>query len=156
MVIHRTPDQIWHKLHHGCESLEAAHSIHREDSGSVLSILSSMIYGHLRRNIIRRITVWSSIGALSFNAAGGALRSLRDLTNRDIQTLYHELFHAFMDYLTTGSRQGIRTYRRMPLWHLPMNSNAVVTNTCGLRPSHRKKGILKSDFWIRRNLGSAE
>ena len=41
--------------------------------------------------------------ALSLNAAGGALRSLRDLTNKDLQTLYHELFHAFMDYLTTGS-----------------------------------------------------
>ncbi len=43
--------------------------------------------------------------SLSFNAAGGALRSLRDLTNKDLQTLYHELFHAFMDYLTTGSPQ---------------------------------------------------
>lgn len=43
--------------------------------------------------------------ALSFNRAGGTLRPLRQLTHKDLQTLYHELFHAFMDYLTAGSRQ---------------------------------------------------
>ena len=43
--------------------------------------------------------------ALSFNRAGGTLRALHQLTNKDLQTLYHELFHAFMDYLTVESRQ---------------------------------------------------
>ncbi len=43
--------------------------------------------------------------ALSFNRAGGTLRALHQLTHKDLQTLYHELFHAFMDYLTVESRQ---------------------------------------------------
>ena len=40
---------------------------------------------------------------LSFNRAGGTLRPLRRLTHKELQTLYHELFHAFMDYLRTTS-----------------------------------------------------
>lgn len=38
---------------------------------------------------------------LSFNAAGGVLRSLAKLPHRDLGTLYHELFHAYMDYVST-------------------------------------------------------
>lgn len=41
--------------------------------------------------------------ALSFNRAGGTLRPLGQLTPKDLQTLYHELFHAFMDYLAVES-----------------------------------------------------
>ena len=36
---------------------------------------------------------------LSFNAAGSVLRPLRMLHHRDVGTLFHELFHAYMDYL---------------------------------------------------------
>lgn len=43
---------------------------------------------------------------LSFNAAGGTLRSLRRLTPTQMETLYHELFHAYMDYLTTREAKG--------------------------------------------------
>lgn len=39
--------------------------------------------------------------ALSFNAAGGALRPLQRLTPNETETLYHELFHAYMDFLAT-------------------------------------------------------
>ncbi len=39
--------------------------------------------------------------ALSFNAAGGRLKPLATLTPRDLSTLYHELFHAYLDYLTS-------------------------------------------------------
>jgi hypothetical protein len=38
---------------------------------------------------------------LSFNAAGGILRPLARLTHGEMETLYHELFHAYMDYLLT-------------------------------------------------------
>ncbi|HJT19371.1 MAG TPA: hypothetical protein VJ746_02810 [Nitrospira sp.] len=38
---------------------------------------------------------------LSFNVAGGTLRPLKRLTHAEIETLYHELFHAYMDYLST-------------------------------------------------------
>ncbi|HXH86186.1 MAG TPA: hypothetical protein VNI35_05130, partial [Nitrospira sp.] len=38
---------------------------------------------------------------LSFNAAGSTLRPLARLTQGEMETLYHELFHAYMDYLLT-------------------------------------------------------
>ena len=38
---------------------------------------------------------------LSFNAAGSTLRPLTKLTQGEMETLYHELFHAYMDYLLT-------------------------------------------------------
>src|SRR6266850_5374878 len=41
--------------------------------------------------------------ALSFNGAGATLRPLRRLTHAEIETLYHELFHAYVDYLVTAA-----------------------------------------------------
>ena len=41
--------------------------------------------------------------ALSFNGAGATLRPLRRLTHAQIETLYHELFHAYLDYLVTAA-----------------------------------------------------
>ena len=41
--------------------------------------------------------------ALSFNGAGATLRPLRGLTHAEIETLYHELFHAYIDYLVTAA-----------------------------------------------------
>jgi hypothetical protein len=38
---------------------------------------------------------------LSFNAAGSTLRPLAKLTHKELELLYHELFHAHMDFLTT-------------------------------------------------------
>lgn len=40
---------------------------------------------------------------LSFNGAGATLRPLGRLTHVEIATLYHELFHAYLDYLVTVS-----------------------------------------------------
>ena len=39
--------------------------------------------------------------ALSFNGAGVTLRPLGRLTPAEMETLYHELFHAYLDYLVT-------------------------------------------------------
>jgi hypothetical protein len=41
--------------------------------------------------------------SLSLNAAGGTLRPLGRLTHKELETLYHELFHAFMDFLEEES-----------------------------------------------------
>jgi len=41
--------------------------------------------------------------ALSFNGAGVTLRPLGRLTHAEIETLYHELFHAYIDYLVTSA-----------------------------------------------------
>jgi hypothetical protein len=43
---------------------------------------------------------------LSFNVAGRTLRPLARLTHAELETLYHELFHAYMDYLSTMEAQG--------------------------------------------------
>ena len=40
---------------------------------------------------------------LSFNGAGATLRPLGRLTHAEIATLYHELFHAYLDYLVTAA-----------------------------------------------------
>lgn len=37
--------------------------------------------------------------SLSFNAAGGTLKPLARMTHKELDVLYHELFHAYMDYL---------------------------------------------------------
>lgn len=44
--------------------------------------------------------------SLSFNGAGAVLKPLRTMTHQELQVLYHELFHAYMDYLTTFEEQG--------------------------------------------------
>jgi hypothetical protein len=41
--------------------------------------------------------------ALSFNGAGATLRPLERLSHAEIATLYHELFHAYLDYLVTAA-----------------------------------------------------
>ncbi len=43
---------------------------------------------------------------LTFNVAGRTLRALAQLTHAEMETLYHELFHAYMDYLGTMEAQG--------------------------------------------------
>ena len=40
--------------------------------------------------------------ALSFNAAGGALRPLARMTHGELATFYHEFFHAYMDFISSA------------------------------------------------------
>ncbi len=41
--------------------------------------------------------------ALSFNQAAGSLRPLTNMTTSEVGNLYHELFHAYLDYLETSA-----------------------------------------------------
>jgi hypothetical protein len=43
--------------------------------------------------------------SLSFNAASGTLKPLTKMTHKELDVLYHELFHAYMDYLATPGGQ---------------------------------------------------
>ena len=43
---------------------------------------------------------------LSFNRAGGALMDLDRMTHYDVSLLYHELFHAYVDYIFNGPGPG--------------------------------------------------
>ena len=40
--------------------------------------------------------------SLSFNAAGRVLKPLTKMTHKELEVLYHELFHAYMDYLASS------------------------------------------------------
>ncbi len=84
--------------------------------------------------------------ALSFNAAGGALRSLRDLTNKDLQTLYHELFHAFMDYLTTGSSQEPPHVPKDALMAFARDQQRCRYEHVWITPIPQKKGYIEERF----------
>jgi hypothetical protein len=46
---------------------------------------------------------------LSFNSAGGTLKPLTKLTHKELEVLYHELFHAYMDYLASSRERQERT-----------------------------------------------
>jgi hypothetical protein len=43
--------------------------------------------------------------SLSFNAAGGMLNPLTTMTHKELEVLYHELFHAHRDYLAVRDEQ---------------------------------------------------
>ncbi len=43
---------------------------------------------------------------LSFNKAGGALMELERMTHHDVSLLYHELLHAYLDYIFNGPGPG--------------------------------------------------
>jgi len=47
--------------------------------------------------------------SLSFNAAGRTLKPLGKMTHKELEVLYHELFHAYMDYLTVLEAQSRET-----------------------------------------------
>lgn len=84
--------------------------------------------------------------SLSFNAAGGALRSLRDLTNRDLQTLFHELFHAFMDYLATGSRSDVHVVPQDALMAFAHEQQRCRYEHVWITPIPQKKGYTEERF----------
>lgn len=43
--------------------------------------------------------------SLSFNAAGRTLKPLTKMTHKELDVLYHELFHAYMDFLAARGEQ---------------------------------------------------
>lgn len=52
--------------------------------------------------------------SLSFNAAGRMLKPLGKMTHKELEVLYHELFHAYMDYLSVREEQSREAARRSP------------------------------------------
>ena len=46
---------------------------------------------------------------LSFNKAGGALAALDRMTHHDLNLLYHELLHAYLDFIFFGTKAETRT-----------------------------------------------
>jgi hypothetical protein len=50
--------------------------------------------------------------SLSFNAAGRELKPLTKMTPKQLEVFYHELFHAYLDYLTVIDGQSAEAGRR--------------------------------------------
>ncbi|MGQ0810139.1 MAG: hypothetical protein ACT4OO_02800 [Nitrospiraceae bacterium] len=50
---------------------------------------------------------------LSFNAAGGTLRPLNRMTHKELETLYHELFHAYMDFVNSTHDNSLIAFARL-------------------------------------------
>ena len=50
--------------------------------------------------------------SLSFNAAGRGIKSLSAMTPKQLEVLYHELFHAYLDYLTAIDARSDEVGRR--------------------------------------------
>jgi hypothetical protein len=53
--------------------------------------------------------------SLSFNAAGATLRPLGRMTHKEVETLYHELFHAYVDYLVDAAGSAPSGSQRYPV-----------------------------------------
>lgn len=136
---------IWHKLITGAKALKLPTKFIEEvPAGFVrfefddLRTFAAEYHPEDHRMVLNR--------ALSFNAAGGTLRSLRDLTNKDLQTLYHELFHAFMDYLMTGSSQEHPHVPKDALMAFAREQQRCRYEHVWITPIPQKKGHIEERF----------
>ncbi len=77
---------------------------------------------------------------LSFNVAGSVLRPLRTLHHRDIGTLFHELFHAYMDYLVADPAATAQPDRRHQLLGFARNRQVCRYADVEITPVVQRKG----------------
>lgn len=77
--------------------------------------------------------------ALSFNQAGLVLRPLRHLNRRDLGTLFHELFHAYLDYLMAVPAAD-RSRPGQELFRLAEDRQACRYTTVLITPIVQRKG----------------
>jgi hypothetical protein len=84
---------------------------------------------------------------LSLNRAGGVLRPLRQLSAKEIQTLYHELFHAFMDYLVVQSMSSGKAFSASdPLLEFAREQQHCRYERVLITPIPQKKGQTEERF----------
>jgi hypothetical protein len=76
--------------------------------------------------------------ALSFNGAGRTLGPLTGMTNKELQVLYHELFHAYMDYLADRERDRPSDAPAHPLWAFAQNQRACRYTAVMIAPLPQK------------------
>lgn len=76
---------------------------------------------------------------LSFNAAGSILRPLKTLPHRDIGTLFHELFHAYMDYLVADASATASDPRRRNLLAFARDRQTCRYSTVEIVPVVQRK-----------------
>jgi hypothetical protein len=85
---------------------------------------------------------------LSFNAAGGTLRPLAQLTHSQIETLFHELFHAYMDYLSTTQSEASSPLLTFARTQQHCRYNAVLITPVVQRKAETEERFLtESESW---------
>jgi len=93
--------------------------------------------------------------ALSFNGAGGTLKPLSKMTHREVATLFHEFFHAYMDYI------GVQSDAQMPGSEiLRLRTFAEEQQRCWyqvvtITPIVQKKGVTEVRFLTEREAWEA-
>ena len=88
--------------------------------------------------------------ALSLNGAGGTLKPLIKLTAPELGTLYHELFHAYMDYLETQAGTEGSSESRHPLLAASREFRACRYGQVEITPVVSKKSIRESRYLTER------
>jgi hypothetical protein len=87
---------------------------------------------------------------LSFNSAGGTLKPLKTMTHKELEVLYHELFHAYMDFL---SSQGDRSKASHPLLAFARRQQACRYGEVAITPVVQRKDetetryLTESESW---------
>jgi hypothetical protein len=129
----------WTQLISEADSLELPTGFLREIPSSFVTIEFEDLHTYAaeyhpaeHRMVLNRV--------LSFNQAGLVLRPLRHLNRRDLGTLFHELFHAYLDYLmavpaTDRSRTGEELIRFAQDWRVCRYTNVLIT------PIVQRKGV---------------
>ncbi len=91
--------------------------------------------------------------ALSLNSAGGTLRPLSRLAHRDLATLYHELFHAYMDFETsrrTAAETDPGTRRLLALAHGQQSCRyrqVLITPVVQRKSSTERRFLTERESW---------
>ncbi len=85
--------------------------------------------------------------SLSFNAAGRMLRPLGKMTHKELEVLYHELFHAYMDYLeATEAASGETGHRSATLLHFAREQQACRYAEVEIAPIALRKDETESRY----------
>jgi hypothetical protein len=84
--------------------------------------------------------------SLSFNAAGATLRPLGQMTHKEIETLYHELFHAYMDYLVTAAESVPAESQQQPILRFARTQQHCHYGTVLITPIVQRKTETEERF----------
>ncbi|MDH5347436.1 MAG: hypothetical protein OEW13_05965 [Nitrospira sp.] len=85
--------------------------------------------------------------SLSFNAAGRILKPLSKMTHKELEVFYHELFHAYLDYLTViDAQSGEAGHRPHELVHFARGQQACRYGEVQITPIIQRKDETESRY----------
>jgi len=85
--------------------------------------------------------------SLSFNAAGRILKPLSKMTHKELEVFYHELFHAYLDYLTVIDAQSDEVgHRSDELLHFARGQQACRYGEVQITPIIQRQNETESHY----------